>query len=215
MLTLIVCMQHITLALISARREAMWTRVWSIGFVAPSPRNTFCFLFLSFSIVPDTYHMPINIFLSSSFLEGGSSTDQSCKHQDCTSISMCISNTFELESHSFYVFPCRAKWRAESISDESSIHLIMRDSNKQSSQTTSKRKKFAEESDEFSDSEPSTQQPITQSTSQSASNISRFLVVQSPGENSRCQRDSKHSCSQKRCSQTNKHLRLHPYCQRK
>ena len=66
----------------------------------------------------------------------------------------------------------------------------MRGSNKQSSQTTSKRKKFAEESDESSDSEPSTQQPITQSTSQSASNVSRFLVVQSQGEKSRCQRDS-------------------------
>ena len=79
----------------------------------------------------------------------------------------------------------------------------MRDSNKQSSQTTSKRKKFAEESDESSDSEPSTQQPITQSTSQSASNVSRFLVLQSQGENSRCQRDS-----QKRCPQTNKHLRF-------
>ena len=38
----------------------------------------------------------------------------------------------------------------------------MRDSNKQSSQTSSKRKKFAEESDESSDSEPSTQKPITQ-----------------------------------------------------
>ena len=61
------------------------------------------------------------------------------------------------------------------------------------SQTTSKRKKFAEASDESSDSEPSTQQPITQSTSQSASNVSRFLVAQSQGENSRCQRDSKHS----------------------
>ena len=104
-LTLIFGMQHITLALISARREAMRTQVWSIGFVALSPRNTFCFLFLSFSIVPDTYHMPISVFLSLSFLEGGGSTGQSCKHQDCTSISLCISNTFELESHSFYVFP--------------------------------------------------------------------------------------------------------------
>ena len=79
----------------------------------------------------------------------------------------------------------------------------MRDSNKQSSQTTSKCKKFAEESDESLDSEPSTQQPITQSASQSASNVSRFLVVQSQGENSRCHRDSKHSRSQKRCPQTN------------
>ena len=61
----------------------------------------------------------------------------------------------------------------------------MRGSNEQLSQTTSKRKKFAEESDESSDSEPSTQQPITQSTSQSASNVSRFVVVQSQGENSR------------------------------
>ena len=59
----------------------------------------------------------------------------------------------------------------------------MRGSNKQLSQTTSKRKKFAEESDESSDSEPSTRAPITQSTSQSASNVSRFLVVQSQGEN--------------------------------
>ena len=84
----------------------------------------------------------------------------------------------------------------------------MRGLNKQLSQTTSKRKKFAEESDESSDSEPSTQQPITQSTSQSASNVSRFLVVQPQGENSRCQRDSKHSRSQKRCPQTNKHLRF-------
>ena len=81
----------------------------------------------------------------------------------------------------------------------------MRGSNKHSSQTTSKRKKFAEESDESSDSEQSTQQPITQSTSQSASNVSRFLVVQSQGENSRCQRDSKHSRSQQWCPQTNKH----------
>ena len=63
----------------------------------------------------------------------------------------------------------------------------MRDSNKQSSQTTSKRKKFAEESDESLDSEPSTQQPITQSMSQSASNVSHFLVVQSQSENSSCQ----------------------------
>ena len=55
----------------------------------------------------------------------------------------------------------------------------MRGSNNQSSQTTSKHKNFAEESDESSDTEPSTQQLITQSTSQSASNISRFLVVQS------------------------------------
>ena len=46
----------------------------------------------------------------------------------------------------------------------------MRGSNKQSPQTTSKRKKFAEESDESC---------ITQSTSQSASNVLRFLVVQS------------------------------------
>ena len=84
----------------------------------------------------------------------------------------------------------------------------MKDSNKQSSQTTSKRKKFADESDESSDSEPSTQQPITQSTSQSATNVSRFLVLQSQGENSRCQRDSKHLRSQKRCPQTNKHLRF-------
>ena len=84
----------------------------------------------------------------------------------------------------------------------------MRDSNKQSSQTTSKRKKFAEESDESSDSEPSTRQPITQSTSQSASYVSRFLVMQSLAENSRCQRDSKHSRLQKRCPQTNKHLRF-------
>ena len=82
----------------------------------------------------------------------------------------------------------------------------MRDSNKQSSQTASKRKKFAEESDESSDSEPSSQQPITQSTSQSASNVSHILVVQSQSENSRCQRDLKHSRSQKRCPQTNKHL---------
>ena len=46
----------------------------------------------------------------------------------------------------------------------------MRGSNKQSPQTTSKCKKFAEESDESC---------ITQSTSQSASNALRFLVVQS------------------------------------
>ena len=63
MLTLIVGMQHITLALISARREAMRTRVWSIGFVALSPRKTFCFLFLSFSIVPDTYHKRLSFYL--------------------------------------------------------------------------------------------------------------------------------------------------------
>ena len=53
----------------------------------------------------------------------------------------------------------------------------MRDLNKQSSQTTSKRKKFAEESDESSDSEPSTQQPITQSASQSASNVLRLNIM--------------------------------------
>ena len=46
----------------------------------------------------------------------------------------------------------------------------MRGSNKQSPQTTSKRKKFAEESDESC---------ITQSTSQSAWNVMRFLVMQS------------------------------------
>ena len=44
-------MQHITSALISARQETMRARVWSVGFVVPSPRDNLCFAFSSFSFV--------------------------------------------------------------------------------------------------------------------------------------------------------------------
>ena len=75
-------MQHITSALISARRETMRALVWSIRFVAPSPRDNLCFLFVFFCIVSDTNHVPIHFFchLSFLFLEGGGLTGQSCRH---------------------------------------------------------------------------------------------------------------------------------------
>ena len=118
-------MQHITSALISARRETMRARVWSIGFVAPSPRDNLCFLFVFFCIFSDTNHVPIHFFchLSFLFLEGGGLTGQSCRHLACASISQCISNTCELESHSFLVFPCWAPRRAGSMLDEFTIHF--------------------------------------------------------------------------------------------
>ena len=59
----VVDMQHITSTLISARRETMRARVWSIGFVAPSPRDNLCFLFVFFCIFSDTNHVPIHFFV--------------------------------------------------------------------------------------------------------------------------------------------------------
>ena len=74
----LVDMQHITSALISARRETMRARVWSVGFVAPSPRDNLSF---GSSLIPTMFPFT---FLSS---EGGGSTGQSCSHLACASIS--------------------------------------------------------------------------------------------------------------------------------
>ena len=62
-LSAVVDMQHITSALISVRRETMRARVWSVGFVAPSPRDNLCFLFVFFCIFSDTNHVHIHFFV--------------------------------------------------------------------------------------------------------------------------------------------------------
>ena len=93
----------------------------------------------------------------------------------CASISRCISNTCDKESHSFYVFPCRATRRAESIRDESQSLFMGNPNRHKSSQKRKKSRQTAEESDESSDSDQTTQQP----TSQPTLNVPRFLVVTS------------------------------------
>lgn len=127
-LTIAIDMQHITSALILGRRVAIRARVWSVGFVAPSFRNNYCALVIFLCIFLDTNHVPVPFYLfyiCLSFLEGGGLAGQSCEHLACASISQCISNTCELDSHSFWVFPCLAPRRAEGIWDEITILLLL------------------------------------------------------------------------------------------
>ena len=61
-------MQCVTSALISAKRETMRARLWSVGLVAPSPRDNLYLSLLCVCIVPDTKHVPINLFFICLFL---------------------------------------------------------------------------------------------------------------------------------------------------
>ena len=72
------------------------------------------------------------------------------------------------------MFPCRTPWRAESIRDESqsTSRGFLIDTNRHKN---AKNKQIAEESDESSDSDRTTQQP----TSQQTFNVPRFLVIKS------------------------------------